>query len=283
MDDSYGDDHDRDRGRLSRIPMTRQTAMTESARRDTLSREDFDTVLFDLDGVVTATARVHAAAWKRLFDGYLQSIADSNNLPFRPFSDEDYRRYVDGKPRYEGVESFLESRGVVLPHGTPDDTPETETVCGLGNRKNVFFNEHLHDKGVDVYPSTVRLIRRLRATGMRVAVVSSSKNCAAILERAGIGDLFDLRFDGVEAARLGVKGKPAPDTYLKAALMLGTKPGRTAIVEDAIVGVQAGRAGGFGLVIGIDRIDDPKVLRDNGAHIVVSDLSELDNRNNDQG
>jgi alpha,alpha-trehalase len=263
--------------------MTRQAAMTESTRRDPLSREDFDAVLFDLDGVVTATARVHAAAWKRLFDGYLRSIADRNGLAFRPFSDEDYRRYVDGKPRYEGVESFLGSRGIILPHGTPDDPPEAETVCGLGNRKNVFFNEHLHDTGVDVFPSTVSLIRRLRATGMRVAVVSSSKNCSAILARAGIGDLFDLRFDGVEAARLEVKGKPAPDTYLKAALMLGVKPDRTAIVEDAIVGVQAGRDGGFGLVIGVDRNDDAKALRDNGAHIVVTDLSELDNRNDDQG
>lgn len=243
--------------------------------RHILSTEAFDAVLFDLDGVITATARVHAAAWKQLFDEFLAARAERDGTPFRPFGDEDYRLYVDGKPRYEGVASFLASRGLSLPLGSPEDTPDAPTVCGLGNRKNVLFNALLRRDGVEVFDSTVAVIRRLRAAGVRTAVVSSSKNCATILEVGGISGLFDLRFDGVEAARLYIKGKPAPDTYLEAARRLGVVPARAVVVEDALSGVQAGRAGGFGLVIGVDRAGNGDALLENGADIVVADLEEL--------
>lgn len=238
--------------------------------------ERFDAVLFDLDGVLTDTAKVHASCWKRMFDGYLRRRAEKLGEPFEPFDiDADYKLYVDGKPRYEGVRSFLASRRIELPYGTPDDPPGAETVCGLGNRKNALIQEVLAAEGVAVYQSSVELVRRLRQAGIRTAVVSSSKNCQAILAAAGIEELFDERVDGTTAARQGLAGKPAPDTFLDAARRLEAAPGRTAVVEDALSGVQAGRAGGFALVIGVDRHGDAEALRRSGADLVVTDLAEL--------
>jgi alpha,alpha-trehalase len=250
--------------------------MSKSRVEELLSAERFDAVLFDLDGVITATARVHASAWKELFDEYLQQVAERTGEPFRAFDVEnDYRPYVDGKPRYEGVRSFLESRDIELPYGDPQDPPDRETVCGLGNRKNVVFNEHLKSKGADVFDTSIALIRELKAKGIKVAVVSSSKNTQTVLQVAQIADLFDMSFDGNDAAQLKLIGKPTPDTYLAAASRLGVAAERAVVVEDAISGVQAGQSGGFGLVIGVDRTGDAAALKENGADVVVSDLGEL--------
>lgn len=236
----------------------------------------FDAAIFDLDGVVTQTAHVHAAAWKRLFDEYLHTRSQEMEGEFRPFdADEDYRRYVDGKPRYEGVKSFLESRNIRLPYGDPEDPPGRETYTGLGNRKNELFRETLREEGVTVYESTVELIRYLREERVSTAIVSSSKNCAPVLKAAGLSDLFPVRVDGVTSAELGLEGKPAPDIFLKAAEMLGVSPDRSIVVEDAISGVEAGRRGGFAFVVGVDRTGHPEALREHGADIVVSDLAEL--------
>lgn len=238
--------------------------------------DDFDAVLFDLDGVLTSTARVHSVCWKRMFDAFLERHAADTGTPFVPFDmDGDYKQYVDGKPRYDGVRSFLESRGIELPFGDPEDPPGELTACGLGNRKDRLFNEVLREDGVEPFEGTIRWARDLRGRGMKTAVVSSSKNCGTIMEAAGIGDLFDTRVDGEIAQRLGIPGKPAPDTYLKAADELGVTPRRAVVVEDALSGVQAGRRGGFGLVIGVDRHGDADALRENGADIVVTDLAEM--------
>ena len=237
---------------------------------------EYSAWLFDLDGVITDTASVHAAAWKRTFDRYLREVSEREGRPFEPFEiNPDYFRYVDGKPRYEGVDSFLRSRGIALEWGNPNDPPDRETVCGLGNSKNAMFNEVLRSWGVQVFGSSVALIRGLRSMGRRVAVVTSSKNCDAVLEAAGIQDLFDARVDGNVSTEKKLAGKPAPETYEEAARMLGVPPERAVVIEDAISGVQAGRAGGFGLVIGVARDDDPEVLRKSGADIVVRDLVEL--------
>ncbi len=240
-----------------------------------LSREKYDAVLFDLDGVITATDKVHFAAWKALFDDFLKGIAERDNTPFQPFDEEDMRQYVDGKPRYEGVRSFLASRGISVPMGEPDDPEDAATVCGLGNKKNRYFNETLQRDGATVFESTVDLIHALRRVGIRCAVVSSSKNCKTVLEVTGLTDLFEIRFDGTHAAELKLKGKPTPDTYLKAAERLGVDPSRAVVVEDAISGVQAGRAGNFGLVIGVDRFGNAEGLRENGADIVVQDMGKV--------
>ena len=241
-----------------------------------ISPGEYSAWLFDLDGVITDTASVHAAAWKRTFDGYLKEVSERERRPFEPFEiDPDYYRYVDGKPRYDGVDSFLRSRGIVLGCGHPNDPPDRETVCGLGNRKNAMFNEVLRSRGVEVFGSSVALIQELRSRGRRVAVVTSSKNCDAVLEAAGIQHLFEARGDGNVAEEKKLAGKPAPETYEEAARMLGTPPERAVGVEDAISGVRAGRAGGFGLVIGVARGDDPEVLQESGAHVVVRDLAEL--------
>jgi alpha,alpha-trehalase len=238
--------------------------------------QTLDAVIFDLDGVVTRTARLHAAAWKRLFDDYLSQRAVQRGEPFRPFGmDDDYRRFVDGKPRYEGVRSFLQSRGIALPFGDPADPPEAETVCGLGNHKNTLFQELLTSSGVEVFKGSVAFIRELTDQGVRTALVSASKNAAAVLDAAGLAGLFSVRVDGVEAARLGLQGKPHPDTFLEAARRLNVEPARAAVVEDAIAGVVAGRAGGFGLVIGIARTNNGDALQTAGADLVVSDLAEL--------
>ena len=236
--------------------------------------DGYAAVLFDLDGVLTDTARVHMAAWKEMFDDVLRARADASGGAFVPFDEADYKRDVDGKPRYDGVRSFLATRGIDLPEGGPDDPPEADTVHGLGNRKNVLVNEKL-DEGVVVYPGSVRLVEHLVERGVRRAVVSSSRNCAAVLEAGGISDLFEARVDGVTADEEGLPGKPAPDIFLAAAERLGVTAARSVVVEDAVSGVQAGRAGDFGLVVGVDREGDPQRLRDAGADLVVSDLAEL--------
>lgn len=241
-----------------------------------ITKEKYDAILFDLDGVITKTAKTHAAAWKALFDEYLKECADRSGEPFRPFdAEKDYLQYVDGKPRYEGVKSFLESRGIHLPFGTPADTTDKETVCGLGNRKNRLLVEQLKKHRVEVFDSSIELIRELQSKGFRTAVVSSSKNCAEVLKSAGFPALFSTKVDGNDAERLGLEGKPAPGTFLEAARQLGVDPARAIVVEDAIVGVQAGRRGNFGGVIGVDRTGQAAALQANGADVVVSDLSEV--------
>ena len=234
----------------------------------------FDAILFDLDGVVTRTAKVHAESWKHLFDEYLQQRSKGSD--WEPFVIErDYRRYVDGKPRYEGVRSFLESRGIELPYGTPEDSPGEETVCGLGNRKNLYFNEQLKNEGVSVYDSSIALIELLREKGFKTAVVTSSKNCVSVLKAANIENLFDVRVDGTHIQNEGLKGKPEPDIFLKAAKELGVEPERAVVFEDAESGVAAGKKGGFGLVIGVDRTGNSDRLLEQGAHRVVTDLSQV--------
>lgn len=242
----------------------------------TVNLEKYDAFLFDLDGVLTATASVHAAAWKKTFDEYLKKRSGQTGEPFVPFdTSSDYKPYVDGKLRYDGVDSFLKSRGIDLPWGDPSDSPGVETVCGIGNRKNDMVSEALESEGVQVFDGSVALVKELRQAGIRTAVVSASRNCQAVLRKAGIEDLFEKRVDGVVAAEMNLAGKPAPDTFLKAAELLGVEPSRAVVVEDAVSGVQAGRDGGFGLVIGVDRHGDPDALRENGAHMVVGDLEEL--------
>ncbi|MGB7971089.1 MAG: beta-phosphoglucomutase family hydrolase [Candidatus Deferrimicrobiaceae bacterium] len=241
-----------------------------------LSSGRFDAVLFDLDGVLTATAKMHATCWKRLFDEFLAERAAATGEPTTPFDIvEDYKRYVDGKLRYEGVRSFLGSRGIELPEGTPDEPPGSGTICGLGNRKEAMVQDMLEADGVDVYEGSVKLVELVRSRGLRTAVVSASKNCKAVLEAARMSDLFDQVVDGEVAERLRLPGKPEPATFLAAAERLGVAPERAVVVEDAISGVQAGRAGGFGLVVGVDRTGDPDSLRQSGADIVVKDLGEL--------
>ncbi|MBE9534058.1 MAG: beta-phosphoglucomutase family hydrolase [Proteobacteria bacterium] len=238
--------------------------------------ERFDAVLFDLDGVLTATAKVHAACWKKMFDEFLRKWAESRGEEFRSFSiTEDYYLYVDGRLRSDGVRYFLRSRNINLPEGDPDAPPESETVSGLGNRKNDMVNALMESEGIDVYPDSVAWVRLLREQGYKTAVVSASSNCKTVLNSANILDLFDTIVDGTVAADLGLEGKPSPDTYLNAAEQLGAEPKRTVVVEDAISGVQAGRSGGFGLVIGVARKGNIKELKENGADLVVTDLSEL--------
>ncbi len=250
--------------------------MHEHESPQLLGFEDIKAVLFDLDGVITDTTRVHIAAWQMLFDDFLKAWAQRTHTRFVPFdTDVDYRRYVDGKPRHDGIVSFLASRGITLPHGNPDDAPEQETVCGLGNKKNALFHEVLKTQGVRVFEKAVALVHRLKAQGIKTAVVSSSKNCVAVLAATGLTDLFDVRIDGIESARLQLPGKPAPDTFLEAARRLGVESAHAAIVEDAIAGVQAGRDGHFGLVIGVARNGNHAALRKHGADVVVMDLGEF--------
>ncbi|MBU0765292.1 MAG: beta-phosphoglucomutase family hydrolase [Bacteroidetes bacterium] len=236
----------------------------------------FDAVIFDLDGVITKTARVHSAAWKTMFDEFLKNRELKFGEPFREFRhDSDYLAYIDGKPRDKGIESFLESRGICLPFGSPEDRPGKETVCGLGNRKNQAFNKVLEKEGVEVFDSSVRLIRELKEKGIRIGVASSSKNCKAVLERAKLTGYFETRVDGEISAHLGLKGKPEPDIFRYACDNLSVSYDRAVIVEDAVSGVVAGAAGNFGLIIGVAREDNKAELKAKGADIVVNDLAEI--------
>jgi beta-phosphoglucomutase family hydrolase len=232
--------------------------------------------LFDLDGVLTQTAKVHAAAWKEMFDAYLRRHAEQTRTAFVPFDPVgDYDSYVDGKPRDDGTRSFLKSRGIELPEGGPGDSPEADTVHGLGARKNEIVLRMIHRDGVQAYEGSVRYVRAVRDAGLPRAVVSSSTNCRDVLAAAGIEDLFDARIDGVVAEREHLQGKPAPDTFLAGARALGLQPSQAAVFEDALAGVEAGRAGAFGVVVGVDRVGQAGALRAHGADVVVADLSEL--------
>jgi len=232
--------------------------------------------LFDLDGVLTKTATVHAAAWKEMFDGFLRRRAAETGGPFVPFdAHDDYDRYVDGRPRADGVRSFLASRGIELPEGSAGDPPDAATVHGLGNRKNELVLAKLAG-GVEVYPGSVRYVEALRDAGLARAVVSSSANTKTVLDVTGLDKLFDGVVDGVVAERDGLAGKPAPDMFLAAAKALGVAPADAAVFEDALAGVEAGRAGGFGYVVGVDRVGQADELRRHGADIVVADLADLD-------
>jgi beta-phosphoglucomutase family hydrolase len=235
--------------------------------------------LFDLDGVLTQTAKVHAAAWKEMFDAFLDARSASTGEPFVPFdAKHDYDRYVDGLPRYDGVRAFLGSRGIELPEGAPDDPPGAETVSGLGNRKNEIVLDLIRRQGVEVYPGSVTYVKAAREAGLPCAVVSSSANCRDVLEAAGIADLFDEVVDGIVLVREHLKGKPAPDTFLFAARALDVDAEQAAVFEDALAGVAAGRAGGFGFVVGVDRVGQADALREHGADVVVGDLAELTDR-----
>jgi beta-phosphoglucomutase family hydrolase len=237
---------------------------------------DLDAVIFDMDGVVTQTAVVHAAAWQQLFDTYLADRAARTGTLLRPFDiGDDYRRYIDGMPRYDGVRGFLRSRGITLAEGTPADPPNAETVCGLGNRKNGYFVERVAEDGVQPYPTTVALIRDLHARGIRTAIISASENATDVLTAAGVLGLFDVKVDGADSARLALAGKPDPAIFLEAARRLDVAPGRAVVVEDALAGVEAGRRGGFGLVVGVDRAGFRAELAERGADVVVADLGEL--------
>ena len=232
--------------------------------------------LFDLDGVLTDTAAVHNAAWKETFDGFLRARAERTGEPFVPFDPhDDYNSYVDGKRREDGVRSFLASRGITLPEGSPDDPPDAETVRGVGNRKNELLLARIASDGVVVYEGSRRYLQAAQDAGLRRAVVSSSANTAQVLEVTGLAPFVEHRVDGVVAAERQLPGKPAPDTFLAAAADLGVEPSQAVVFEDALSGVQAGRAGGFALVVGVDRVGQADALLENGADIVVQDLDEL--------
>jgi beta-phosphoglucomutase family hydrolase len=241
-----------------------------------ITRDQYDAVLLDLDGVITDTASVHAACWKQMFDEYLQKRATQRRDSFRPFDiATDYRLYVDGKPRYDGVRDFLASRGIQLPEGRADDPPEAETVDGLGNRKNELVNKIMEEKGVEPYEGSVELIHQLRGREFKIAVVTSSQNCTAVLQAVKLDHFFDAQVDGNVIHAEHLAGKPAPDSYLMAAKLLGVGPARAIVIEDALSGVEAGRNGNFGLVIGVARKGNADELRQHGAHLVVNDLGEL--------
>jgi beta-phosphoglucomutase family hydrolase len=234
------------------------------------------TCLFDLDGVLTQTAKIHAQAWKEMFDDFLRDWADRQGEPFEPFDrPTDYDEYVDGLPRLDGVRSFLESRGIELPMGSSMDPPEMETVHALGTRKNDLVLELIRQQGVEPYQGSVRFVEAAREQGLRRAVVSSSTNCQDVLVAAGIDQFFEVRIDGVVAEREGLAGKPAPDTFLAGARALGAEPSEATVLEDALAGVEAGRAGKFGWVVGVDRTGQAQALKRRGADVVVQDLAEL--------
>jgi beta-phosphoglucomutase family hydrolase len=231
--------------------------------------------LFDLDGVLTDTARLHVTAWTRTFDEYLAARAARTGTPFVPFDEADYAAHVDGRRRADGVRTFLASRAIHLPEGEPDDAPDAETVNGIGNRKNELLQRLMRTDGVEVYPASRRYVEEARAAGLALAVVSSSANTATVLEVTGLADRFAVVVDGVVARERNLPGKPAPDTFLAAAAELGVAPGAAAVFEDAVAGVRAGRAGGFGYVVGVDRLGQADALRAAGAGVVVKELEEL--------
>jgi alpha,alpha-trehalase len=255
---------------------TTATEIRYGRGRCVVGLEGLDAVILDLDGVLTDTASIHAAAWKDTFDEYLRERAARYGEAFVPFdAPEDYLRYIDGKPRYDGVRDFLRSRHISIPEGSPDDPPRKETVHGIGGHKNVLFLERLEKWGVKVYPSSVEFVRRLRGMGIKVALISASRNLERVLQKADLGGMFDAVVGGTEAQRLGLRGKPAPDIFLEAAKRVGADPNRSAVVEDAQSGVEAGKAGGFALVIGVDRTGQREALMGHGADVVVKDLSEV--------
>ncbi|SDJ57554.1 HAD family hydrolase [Streptomyces indicus] len=229
--------------------------------------------LFDLDGVITSTATLHTAAWRETFDAFLRRRDGAGFRPFDPVGD--YAAYVDGRPRADGVRTFLASRGIELPEGEPDDPPERATVHGLGNAKNALLLRKIEQEGVETYPGSVRYVDAVRAAGLRTAVVSASANCAAVLRSVGMTDRFDVRIDGVVAEERALPGKPHPDTFLAAAQDLGVSPHEAAVFEDALAGMDAARTGGFGYAIGVDRIGQADALREHGADTVVRDLAGL--------
>lgn len=236
----------------------------------------FDAAVFDLDGVVTFTARVHSAAWKQLFDEFLRRRAQLRHEPFDAFTDADYRAYVDGRPRADGIRTFLAARGIRLPEGSPDDPSGTETIAGLARRKDELFRARLEEEGVEIDADALVFIRRLRSNGIRTGVASSSKNTSLILESTGITDLFDACVDGWTLEKRGLRGKPAPDLFLTCLEFLDVRdPRRALLVEDAAVGVEAGRAAGFGLVLGVDRSGNAATLREHGADLVISGFREI--------
>lgn len=244
--------------------------------KNLINADKFDAVLFDLDGVLTPTEKIHSACWKRMFDEFLEQLAVETCEEYIPFDIErDYLQYVDGKPRYQGVRDFLKSRDIDLPDGTSDSPPDEKSICGLGNKKNELFNLAITREPVEFYESSIDFVKKLKKMGIKLAVVSSSRNCKQILLAAGIGHFFDLTIDGVFASNLKLRGKPMPDTFLEASKRLGVIPKRTVIVEDAISGVEAGRNGNFGLVIGIARKGNFNELKKSGADKVVNDLGEL--------
>lgn len=242
-----------------------------------MKKISFDAVVFDMDGVITQTALTHAAAWKEMFDEYLRKREVEHREEFREFTHAgDYLPYVDGKPRYKGVASFLESRGIEIPYGDPTDLPGMETVCGLGNRKNEAFNEVLARDGVKIYPSTLKLMKELKDAGVPMGVASSSKNCKPVLQTVDLLKFFGARVDGEVSAELGLQGKPEPDIFTTACDMLQASYRKSIVVEDAVSGVQAGSRGNFGLTLGIAREDNYDELMNNGADYVVHDLEEIE-------
>ncbi len=252
------------------------TVTSTNARHVPALPDDISACLFDLDGVLTETAKVHAAAWKEMFDAFLLERSKQTGETFRPFEiSTDYAEHVDGRLRQDGVRAFLASRGIALPEGSVNDPPTAQTVHGLGTRKNELVLDLIQRRGVDVYEGSVQFVEAVRDAGLRRAVVSASKNCQEVLAVAGIEHLFEVRVDGIVAQEAGLRGKPAPDTFLAAATALGVAPARCAVFEDALVGVEAGRAGAFGLVVGVDRVGQAAALRSHGADTVVTDLSEL--------
>jgi len=241
---------------------------------------NIEAVIFDLDGVITKTALTHASAWKKMFDEFLSLREREYGEPFREFTHTgDYLPYVDGKPRYKGVASFLESRNINVPFGDPSDSPDMLTCCGLGNRKNQTFNEVLEKDGVEVYPSTVQLIMELMEAGIKLGVASSSKNCRVVLQTVDLLKVFGARVDGEVSVELGLNGKPEPDIFTTACDILGVSYRNAIVVEDAVSGVQAGAKGNFGLTLGIAREDNVKELQENGADFVLTDLDEIDGLN----
>jgi len=245
--------------------------------------KNYDAVIFDLDGVITKTALVHAASWKEMFDEHLKLREQRDSEPFKEFTHEkDYLPFVDGKPRYKGVQSFLESRGINISFGDPTDTPDAETVCGLGNKKNVKFKSILEEKGAEVFDLAVALMKNLKANGVHIGVASSSKNCQLILQKTNLEDLFETRVDGVVSAEMGLKGKPEGDIFVTACQNVGCTPDRAVVVEDAVSGVQAGKNGKFGLVLGVAREGNDDDLKNNGADIVVNHFEGVDAQKIDQ-
>lgn len=241
----------------------------------TITTKRYDAVVFDMDGVITDTATLHATAWKHMFDAFLAAWSTAHGTTQPAFDESDYLEYVDGKHRDDGVESFLRSRDIELPRGSATDSPERESVWGLANRKNEDFQRLVDEQGVRAFPSSVDFVKRLQRAGIGTGIISASRNCQRVLEIAGIGDLFAVRVDGIETERLALPGKPSPAVFIEAARRLGAVPERAVVVEDAIAGVEAGRSGEFALVIGVDRHAQADELRAHGADVVVRDLGEL--------